>query len=273
MVPRLESSFHTIPNPKLMSIRALIVDDEVLARKRILSLLEPYENIQVIGQCRNGSEAIQWINLKEPDLVFLDIQMPDKTGFQVLEEIKLSRFPYIIFTTAFDEFAIKAFDVNALDYLLKPFDETRFGEALNRAFQQKEWQNTVKIQEKMLSILKEHEHQKSHYWQIIEWKDKGKTQKVYADDILCCESDGNYVVLQTLRGKFLYRSTMNFLGDNLDPRHFLRIHRSTIINYLYVKRHKYLQNNEFLFFMKDGTELKSSKSFKDSIISFLEKAP
>lgn len=252
-------------------IRALIVDDEVLARQRILHLLQPYDTIQVIGQCRNGNEAIKWINLKEPDLVFLDIQMPDKTGFQVLEEINLRRLPYIIFTTAYDEYAIKAFEINALDYLLKPFDDSRFSEALDRAFQQKEWDKTAALQEKMLMLIKEYQQEKGPYWQFVKWKEKGKIQKVLTDDILYAQSEGNYVLLQTLQNRYLYRSTMNALSEHLDPSHFLRIHRSIIINFLYVKKYKYLHNNEFLFVMKNEEELKSSKSYKDVIVRFLEK--
>ena len=255
----------------MMKIRALIIDDELLARQRILQLLSPYENVQVVGQCRNGAEAIQWINLKEPDLIFLDIQMPDKTGFEVLKDIQTQHFPYIIFTTAYDEYALKAFEVKALDYLLKPFDETRFGEALNRAFKQKEWQDSHRWQQKMISMVKELEQEQSIYWQIIEIKDRGKIQKILTDDLIYCEADGNYVQLHTLKGKYLYRYTMNALEKKLDPRQFLRIHRSILLNSLFVQKHKYLHNNEFTFLMKNGGVLKSSKSYKDNILSFFEK--
>ena len=255
----------------MTNIRALIVDDELLARKRILHLLAPYQNVQVVGQCRNGSEAIQWINLKEPDLVFLDIQMPDKSGFQVLKEISSKHFPYIIFTTAYDEYALKAFEVKALDYLLKPFDETRFGEALDRALQQKEWQNTIQWQKKMVTLVKEFEQDHGPYWQVIEIKDKGKIQKILIDDICYCESDGNYVLLHTLQHTYLYRQTMNALEEYLDPRQFLRIHRSLLVNFLYVQKHKYLHNNEFTFLLKNGLSLKSSKSHKEGIVRFLKK--
>lgn len=255
----------------MTSIRALIVDDELLARQRILHLLSPYENIQVVGQCRNGSEAIKWINLKEPDLVFLDIQMPDKTGFEVLKAVKTQHFPYIIFTTAYDEYALKAFEVKALDYLLKPFDETRFSEALDRAFQQKAWQNSLQWQNRMITMVREMEQDHSQYWQVIDIKEKGQTQKIFTDDILYCLTDGNYLHLHTLESKYLFRSTMNALEEKLDPRQFLRIHRSTLLNYLFVQKHKYLQNNEFSFLMKNGEVLKSSKSYKENILGFLEK--
>lgn len=255
----------------MTSIRAIIVDDELLARQRILQLLSPYENVQVVGQCRNGAEAIKWINLKEPDLVFLDIQMPDKTGFEVLRSINTEHFPHIIFTTAYDEYALKAFEVKALDYLLKPFDETRFGEALDRAFQQKEWQNSLHWQKKMLTMVKELEQDHSNYWQVIELKEKGGAQKILVDNVLYCETEGNYVQLHTLSGKYLWRHTMNALEAKLDPRQFLRIHRSTLLNYLFVQKYKYLQNNEFSFLMKNGEILKSSKSYKASILQFLEK--
>ncbi len=253
------------------SIRALIVDDELLARQRILQLLSPYDNIQVVGQCRNGAEAVKWINLKEPELVFLDIQMPDKTGFDVLRDIRTKHFPHIIFTTAYDEFALQAFEVKALDYLLKPFDETRFGEALDRAFQLKEWQNSLEWQKKMIGMVKQMEQEYSQYWQVIELKEKGGTQKILTDDIIFSQTEGNYVLLHTLKGKHLFRFTMNALEEKLDPRQFLRIHRSTLLNYLWVQKHKYLHNNEFSFLMKNGEILKSSKSYKESILHFLEK--
>ena len=250
-----------------MKLRSILIDDEFLARKRLEKLLENFDEVSIIAQCRNGADAIEQINLKEPDLLFLDIQMPDFDGFTVLS--KLTCKPAVIFTTAFDSFAIKAFDINAVDYLLKPFDEERLEVAINRIIEQKKLQKATLLEGQIKKLLNDYTQQKDAILREIIIKNKGKEFPVFIDDVLYFESDGNYVIMHTSEKKHLHRISMNSLENQLDTDQFLRVHRAIIINKYYIKNCTYSGNNEYLFNLKDGKKLTSSRSYKTAIVAYL----
>ncbi|GAB5524024.1 MAG: LytTR family DNA-binding domain-containing protein [Roseivirga sp.] len=253
-----------------MNVKAVIVDDEFLARQRIIKLLEAHEYVSVVGEAKNADQAIEVIKERAPDLVFLDVQMPGANGFSVLERLSLKKAPVIIFTTAFDQYALDAFKVHAIDYLLKPFEQERFDEAVNLAKEQLNMKRSANLNEQMMNLLNSYQQADEAYWTTMKLKEKGREVYVKVDDLLYLETAGNYVVLQTMEKQYLYRSTMNDLEAVLNPDEFLRIHRSFLVNKRFVKSQRYAGGNEFLFEMKNGKSLSSAKSYKESITRFLD---
>ena len=253
-----------------MQIRTVIVDDEPLARSRILNRLKAHEEIKVIGECRNGKEAVRFINLKKPDLIFLDIQMPDMDGFAVISKLNLDYKPFIIFATAYDQYALKAFDVHAIDYLLKPFDNDRFLEALTRAKSQINLQKSSSFNDKLLRLIKEYQQDHHTYMSAFVVKKDGRKIHIDVDNIWWIEATGNYLTLHMAERQILYRGTMNDIEANLDPQQFLRIHRSFMINLLYTEDIRYLHSNEYKITLKNDQELVSGRSYKEKIVGYLE---
>ena len=251
-------------------IRTLIVDDEQIARSRIRKLLEMDLDIDLVGECGNGTEAVSLIKQKKPDLVFLDIQMPDLDGFGVIDKLDPNNAPVVIFATAYHEYALKAFDVHAIDYLLKPFDDDRFVESLVKAKEQLKMKTTSQLTEKLLRAMKDIQHEHSSYARHVLIKDRGRETELSLDDVLYAEAEGNYVNFELKDRHYLYRITMNTLADDLDPTKFLRIHRSFIVNREKVTTIKYNGNNEFLFTMQNGHQFTSGRSYKERIGEFLE---
>lgn len=254
----------------MRNIRTIIVDDEVLGRSRLRKLLQENERIQLIGEGRNGEEAVKLIEDYKPDLVFLDVEMPDKDGFQVLKRIPESERPFIIFVTAHDRFALKAFDVQAIDFILKPFDDERFYQAIDHAMNQIELRDHSMLNSQLLRLVDDFRHKAQTNPYILTIKDRGKERKVNLYDVLYIEADGNYLKLQLERERFLIRNTMQQMVDLLDQSCFLRIHRSMIINTNYMKVKSYRGNNEYSFKMRNGDEYVSGRSFKESIDEFFE---
>jgi len=250
-----------------MKLRCLIIDDEFLARQRLLKLLEPFDDIVIVGECRNGQEALELIPLKEPDLLFLDIQMPDMNGFTVVS--KLTTKPHIIFTTAYDSYALKAFEINAVDYLLKPFDEDRLCIALERIRALKKKKQASHLEDKIKKLLRSYENEATDFLHEIVIPINGRDISVYVEDVIYFKSDGNYVHIVTQTKSYLYRSTLNSLSDCLDTNQFLRIHRSTILNKFYIKKCSYNNNNEYKFHLKNDEQLVSSRSYKTLISEYL----
>jgi len=250
-----------------MKLRSLIIDDEYLARQRLAKLLENFNEIIVVAECRNGKDALEKIELKEPDLLFLDIQMPDMNGFTMLSKIKQN--PYVIFTTAYDQFALKAFEVNAVDYLLKPFDEERLEVAVKRILELKKQKRASLIGQKLKNLLKIHETIDNNFLNEISIVQNGRTKTIFVDDIICFKSDGNYVQIVTDVKTHLHRMTLNALYENLDNSQFLRIHRSIVINKNYINSTTYIGNNEYKFRLKNGDILTSSRSYKSIISEFI----
>lgn len=252
-----------------MKIRTIIVDDEPLARSRITNLLQDHDEVQIVGQCRNGREAVDSILKNQPELIFLDIQMPDISGFKVISEMNLNYQPIIIFATAYDKYALKAFDVHAIDYLLKPFDKERFAEAIDRAKRQIKFKKSSEFNERLVNMLNDYNHTQNKFLSSFCLKEDGRLRNIPVEEVYCIEADGNYITLNLASKNYLYRATMNDIEEQLDPQYFLRIHRSTILNLRYIEKVKYLQNNEYLFILKNDSVLTSGRSFKDKIVEAL----
>lgn len=253
-----------------MNIKAVIVDDEYLARQRILKLLESHDHVDVVGEAKNADQALEVIQERAPDLVFLDVQMPGADGFSVLRRLNLQPFPIIIFTTAFDQYALEAFKVHAMDYLLKPFEQERFDEAVERAGEQLKMKRSAGFNDQLMNLVKSFQQVDEPYLSTIKIKEKGREQRVNVDDLIYLETARNYVILQTTERQFLYRATMNEMEEQLNPDEFLRIHRSYLINRRFVKGHRYAGGNEFAFEMKNGKVLQSAKSYKEAITQYLD---
>ncbi|HEX2934126.1 MAG TPA: LytTR family transcriptional regulator DNA-binding domain-containing protein [Bacteroidales bacterium] len=236
-----------------MSIKAIIIDDEQPAREIIKHYLGAHENIIVIGEFSDGFAGIKGINELKPDLVFLDIQMPKLTGFEMLE--LLDATPYIIFTTAYDQYAIKAFEMNAVDYLLKPYSQERFNQALLKANER-----MTKADKPAIKKLTEHLAENQETLDRVVVKTGNKIKVIPEETILYIESQDDYVMIYTGEGKFLKQQTMKYFEQHLDPRHFVRIHRSYIANIDTIKQLELYEKNSYLAVLSNGAKLKVSDS-------------
>ena len=239
----------------------MIVDDEPLARERIRMLLAEEDSIEIVSECRHGAEALAAIEKLAPDLVFLDIQMPELSGFEVLERLEPSTIPVIIFVTAYDQYALKAFEVCALDYLLKPFDRERFSKALARARAELARRKAGVVNEEVLKLLSELQRNKKYLEKLI-IRSGGRVVFLRADEIDWIEAAGNYVRLHAGKDEHLYRETMARLEQQLNPAMFARIHRSTIVN---VERIKELQpwfRGDYILVLRDNRKLTLSRSYR-----------
>ena len=241
-------------------IRALIVDDEPLARRRIKSLLAHDSSVDVIGECSDGYKAISSIKELTPDLVFLDVQMPAMDGFEVIKTIGPEQMPTVIFVTAYDHYALRAFEVSALDYLLKPFDRSRFQKTLDRAKTMiRRMQN-----DQLLSLLGDlrREHEVPDRFII---KSGGRVVFLRVEEIDWMTAVGNYVRLQVGRDSHLMRETMTGMEAKLNSDRFMRIHRSTIVNLDRVKEVQPWAKGEYVVVMRDGTQLIMSRRYRQRL--------
>jgi two-component system, LytTR family, response regulator len=251
-------------------IRALIVDDEALARKFIRRMLKDDHDVEIVGECSNGKEAVAVIRKHNPDLVFLDVQMPEMDGFAVLESIGVDRLPEIIFTTAYEQYAIRAFELHALDYLLKPFDQTRFRQAIKYAKKQLRSQRE-KDGRLQINALLESIKTKPQYLDRLVIKAGGRITFLSMDEINWIEADDKYVHLHTGKSNPMVRQTLSAMETQLDPRKFRRIHRSAIVNVQRIKELQPLFNGEHSVLLEDGTKLTLSRNYKDKLFEFLGK--
>jgi two-component system, LytTR family, response regulator len=214
-------------------MRVLIVDDELLACERIRTLLAGQSAIEIAGECHDGRTAVAQIATLLPDLVFLDVQMPEMDGFAVLEALRArldaAQMPVLIFVTAYDQYAIRAFDVCALDYLLKPFDRERFGQALARGRAEHQRRGASDIQVRLLSALDEWKSRKKYPERLV-IRSGGRVLFLQVDEIDWIEAAGNYMRVHVAKEEYLYRETMSQMEHMLDPERFARIHRSSIVN-------------------------------------------
>jgi len=264
-------------------LRILVVDDEPLARRGLLLRLEPHDDVEVVGESRNGREAIKAIKELEPDLVFLDIQMPGIDGFGVVRALLGGPAPLIVFVTAFDQYAIDAFEANALDYMVKPVEEDRLGEALHRARtalrEKKAAERETKLVE-MLDSLGADERDKikelidegpapSKYISRLNFRDAGKVICLRTDDIEWIDAAGDYMCIHAGGVTHIIRETMKKLSAQLDPAVFQRVHRSAIVNVTKVKELHPHANGEYFLKLENGGELKLSRSYKDVLTRFL----
>lgn len=256
-------------------IKAIIVDDEPPARRNLRALLKNDADIELVRECGNGKDAVSQIRLLAPDLVFLDVQMPEMDGFAVLDALSGHPLPVVIFVTAYDHYALKAFEVSALDYLLKPFSDERFRKALQQAKQQIRRQDDGEFGRKMLALIgtREANHETprrltSHPTRPLTRllvKTGGRVLFLKTDEIDWIEADDNYVRLHAGGKAHLLRRTMNELEAALAPEQFARIHRSAIVNLDRVRELQPLFNGEALIVLLDGKELKLSRSRRESL--------
>ena len=258
----------------MKQIRTIIVDDEPAARARIARLLEREPGIEVVSECRNGQEALACVAKCKPDLLFLDVQMPGMSGFEVMEQLRTqhsaAQVPFVVFVTAFDQYALKAFDVNAVDYLLKPYDDERFFASLDKAKHFIDMRTNDRLTGKLMDLMREHMHANSSYTKTFVIKDKGREHRVKVEDLLYLRAEGNYLSLQLKDRHHLYRMTMNTVETELDPARFLRIHRSYIVNTAHVRNARYSGNNEFIFSMANNERIVSGRSYKEQIAKALQ---
>lgn len=247
-------------NKKKLNI--LIVDDEQPARKKILSYLQEEENVASVREAENGLEAVRMIRKKKPDLVFLDIQMPGMNGFEVIDSIGPKNMPPVIFVTAFDQYAVDAFEVQALDYLLKPFDKTRFQKSYSRA--REKWGSGENEQEVIRNLLNAVKKEESRLGHILVQK-QSRYFPVKKDNIIHISSYEKYVRLHTREGVYLLRKTMQRMEEDLDSSKFIRIHRSSIVNVDFIKEIQPWSHGDGIVILKDGTRLTLSRRYRDRL--------
>ena len=255
---------------KETKIRVLIVDDESLARKFIRRMLKDDQEVEIVGECRNGKDAVTMIARQNPDLVFLDVQMPEMDGFSVLEAVGVERLPEIIFTTAYEQYAIRAFELHALDYLLKPFDQSRFSDTMSHA---KERLHYRQLDDGRLQIgaLLENVRRRAQYLDRLIIKAGGRIRFVKTDDISWIEADDKYVHLHVGKSAQMVRQTLGAMETQLDPAKFLRIHRSAIVNIERIQELQPMFSGEHAVVMEDGTRLTLSRKYKDKLFELLGK--
>ena len=242
-------------------VRVLVVDDETVARRRLLALLAEAPDMRIIGESRNGLEAVDDILRLAPDLVFLDVEMPERTGLEVVEEVGVDRMPATIFVTAYAHYAVAAFEANAMDYLLKPFDAPRFERALAKA---RNWMNSsrgAERAERLGATLAQASPTPDRIWV----RHGEARQPVRIDDIVHVTAEGNYVRLHTPEGNFVLRERMVGMMERLDPARFRRIHRSHIVNVDHVKKLLPWFGGDSLVMMSDGSRLTLSRSYKGAL--------
>lgn len=258
---------------KLM--RVVIADDERLARQKMRTLLESEANITVIAECQDGRQTVSAISCLHPDLLLLDIQMPDLDGFQVLTEIPPQEMPVVIFTSAYDQYAIRAFEAHALDYLLKPFDQERLHNAIERARVELLKSENREITHKLMELLS---HIKSgastaavESANRLVIKAKGRVIFLDLEEIDWVEAAANYVRLNVGKESYLLRETISRTTERLDPNEFIRIHRSTIVNVRKIKELIPVNSGEYIVVLKNGKELSCSRGYRALLQRVIEK--
>jgi two-component system LytT family response regulator len=259
-----------------MPVRTLIVDDERMARKRILTLLASDADVDVVGECTNGRDAVASIASEQPDLVFLDIQMPELDGFGVVQAVGVQRMPVTVFVTAFDQHALKAFEAHALDYLTKPFDRERFETSLGRAKQQVQLRaaaNSARaaaedrepaLNARLVALLSDMER-RQQYAERLMVKNAGRVVFLRVEEIDWIEAAGSYVRLQVGREAHLLHEGIAALMTRLDPSRFARIHRSTIVNLDRVRELQPWFHGDAVAILRDGTRLQVSRTYRDAL--------
>ena len=246
-------------------IRTLVVDDEKPARQRLLDLLARYSEITVAGECASGSAAVRLIREARPELLFLDVQMPGLGGFEVVEQVGVEYLPVTIFVTAFDQYAIRAFEASALDYILKPYSDERFDVCLARALAHVRTQRREELSAQLLSLLARDKMSvaaaQRHLDRILV-KTGGRVLFLQTADVDWIEAAGVYVNLHTSGRKYMHRASLTELEAQLDPDRFIRIHRSSLVNVASVKELHPRSHGDYVAILKDGTCLNLSRSYR-----------
>ena len=265
-----------------MTIRTILVDDESLAIQGLALRLQTHEDVEIIETCTNGREAIRAIKTHKPDLVFLDIQMPGFDGFSVVQGMMEVEPPLFIFVTAYSDYAIRAFEAQAVDYLLKPVEEGRLADALDRVRQRLSEKRQVQEVEKLREVLAEIAPQamsdfaadedapaSNRFEKLINIKDRGQIFRVDVDSIERIDAAGDYMCIYTADNSLILRETMKDLEKRLDPRNFQRVHRSTIVNLSQVRQVKPHTNGECFLVLESGAQVKVSRSYRDVVARFV----
>ncbi|WP_443970425.1 LytR/AlgR family response regulator transcription factor [Sphingobium sp. CR28] len=265
-----------------MTIRTILIDDESLAIQGLTLRLQAHEDVEIIETCTNGREAIRAIKTHKPDLVFLDIQMPGFDGFSVVQGVMEVEPPLFIFVTAYSDHAIRAFEAQAIDYLVKPVDEQRLADALERVRQRLSEKRNVAEVERLREVLAEVAPQAmqglssepdtpaaSRYEKLINIKDRGQIFRIDVDSIERIDAAGDYMCIYTADNSLILRETMKDLEKRLDPRNFQRIHRSTIVNLSHVRQVKPHTNGECFLVLESGSQVKVSRSYRDVVARFV----
>jgi two-component system, LytTR family, response regulator len=244
-----------------MRLQAIIVDDEDLARQRIRDLLAERQDIQVRAECRNGTAAIEAIRRHHPDLVFLDVQMPDVDGFGVIEQVGAEKMPPVIFVTAFDEYALHAFEADAVDYLLKPFDRERFQRAVDRMLERRDRRKLAELDRSVHKLL-EMAQEGGRYGDRLAVRNSGSVTFVKVDAIDWIEASRNYVKIHSDGEVHTMRETMARMEARLDPERFLRIHRSTLVNIDRIHKIEPGIGTESIVILENGARLMVSRAYR-----------
>lgn len=260
-----------------MPLRALIVDDEPIARRTLERLCQASHDIEVVGQSRHGTEAVEAIRELKPDIVFLDIEMRDVGGFAVIEQVGAENMPLVVFVTAFDRYAVKAFEVNAVDYLLKPFDDSRFEAAMKRVRERLAGGITPPLQEmireSLRAVLSASLNQPgAGPLQRIAVDRDGRVVFVDVENIECIEARGNYILVHTDSESLLLRSTMQQAAAMLDRARFLRIHRSIIVNSTHIREMERTPGGEYTVTLRNKQKYTASGGFNRNLLEFVRKS-
>ncbi|KPP85845.1 LytTR family DNA-binding domain-containing protein [Erythrobacter sp. HL-111] len=264
-----------------MTIRTILVDDEKLAIQGLQLRLEAFDDVEIIDTCSNGREAIRKIKTEKPDLVFLDIQMPGFDGFSVVKGVMEIEPPLFVFVTAYEEHAIRAFEANAVNYLMKPVDEVRLADTIERARERIAQKKSTEDAEHLLDVLAKVAPDRAaeftgtdggaadRFEKLINVKDRGQIFRVEVDSIEHIEAAGDYMCIYTGDNSLILRETMKDLERRLDPRKFQRVHRSTIVNLDQVRQVKPHTNGECFLVLDSGAEVKVSRSYRDVVARFV----
>ena len=251
-----------------MTLRTIIVDDEVLARRKIRAFLSEDSRFSVVAECADGRQAAAAIRSEQPDLVFLDVQMPGRNGFEVLESLPEETLPSVVFVTAFDKYAVQAFQVRALDYLLKPFNKTRFAETLERVVEERSRERSRERRELLKSALEELAGESRQRERFLV-KSGSRLIFVRKDAIEWVEAQGDYIRLHVGKEAHLLRETMAAVTERLASPRFVRIHRSRIVNLDYVRELRPLWGGDYTVLMRDGTQLTLSRTYRATLEAIL----
>jgi two-component system, LytTR family, response regulator len=251
-----------------MTLRVLIVDDEPLARERIRACLEGVAGVEIAGECGDGEDAVADIERLRPDLVFLDVQMPELDGFAVLEALKVEPLPAVVFVTAYDEFAVRAFEVRAVDYLMKPFACARVHDAVERV-RARAAGTADEVAERLRALLRDLEPRRG-WLERIPVRVGPRVLFVRAADIDWIEGEGNYARLKVGGKAYLLRETLARLEERLSPEHFVRIHRSVIVNVERIREIQPMFKGTYQVMLHDGTRLTSTRTYRDRIRRLIE---
>lgn len=238
-------------------VKSLIIEDEAPARRLLQEFLKEYPQIEVLDECTDGFEGARKIMELKPDLIFLDVQMPRINGFEMLELLRGEDMPLIIFTTAYDEFAIKSFEYNTCDYLLKPISQERFRKAANRAIEQL---NDRKSQQPDMSKMVDQALGGGKYLDRIVIRSGSNIQVVYCDDLLCLEASDDYVIVHTAEDQWLKKQTLKFYEEKLDPLEFVRVHRSFLVKASAINRIEPYSKDAYIAILQNGLKVSVSKA-------------